>query len=121
MLQGLFLFNEYGLVSHQINSYNEFVKNGLQDLLDSLGEVAVEPDYNPQDAKGDGAWKHATVSFGKVRLEKPVFWVEKNDLDEQELKLTPKHARLQNMTYSSQMKVRVRVQVNKLISYLFHC
>ncbi|XP_020593256.1 DNA-directed RNA polymerases IV and V subunit 2-like isoform X1 [Phalaenopsis equestris] len=104
-------FNEYGLVSHQINSYNEFIKNGLQELFDSLGAVAVEPDYNPQDAKNDGSWKHATVTFGKVRLEKPVFWVEKNDLDEQELKLTPKHARLQNMTYSAQMKVKVRVQV----------
>ncbi|KAK8940519.1 DNA-directed RNA polymerase D subunit 2a [Platanthera zijinensis] len=107
-------FNEWGLVSHQINSFNDFVNNGLQELFDSLGEVAVEPDYNPQDARADGAWKHATISFGKVRLEKPTFWVEKNDIGD-ELKLTPKHARLQNMTYSSQMKVMVRVQV-----YLHH-
>ncbi|KAG0497621.1 hypothetical protein HPP92_002312 [Vanilla planifolia] len=104
-------FNDCGLISHQINSYNEFVRHGLQELFNSLGEVTVEPDYNPQDAKGDGVWKHATISFGKVRLEQPSFWVEKGDIEEQELKLTPKHARLQNMTYSSQMKVKVRVQV----------
>jgi len=36
-------FDEVGLISHQINSYNEFVSHGLQELFDSLGEVIVEP------------------------------------------------------------------------------
>ncbi|XP_072980708.1 DNA-directed RNA polymerases IV and V subunit 2-like [Typha angustifolia] len=103
-------FNEWGLISHQINSYNEFVSHGIQDLFDSLGEVTVEPGYDPSK-KGGTAWRHATITFGKVRLEKPVFWVGKNDIEEECLKLTPRHARLQNMTYSSQMKVEVRVQV----------
>nr|CAD1830283.1 unnamed protein product [Ananas comosus var. bracteatus] len=103
-------FNDWGLISHQINSYNEFIAHGLQDLFDSLGEITVEPGYDPSK-KGGSAWRHATISFGKVSLEKPVFWSGKNDYEEECLKLTPRHARLQNMTYSSQMKVEVRVQV----------
>ncbi|KAI4963605.1 hypothetical protein ZWY2020_011302 [Hordeum vulgare] len=41
-------FDEVGLISHQINSYNEFVSHGLQELFDSLGEVFVEQVMIPQ-------------------------------------------------------------------------
>ncbi|KAF8713017.1 hypothetical protein HU200_028807 [Digitaria exilis] len=105
-------FSETGLVSHQINSYNDFVSHGLQELLNSIGEIAVEPDYNPKNK--DGAWKHATIKFGKVKLEEPVFMTDNYDLEEQDLKLKPRHARLQKMTYSSRMIVEMTVQVYTL-------
>ncbi|CAO2176336.1 unnamed protein product [Urochloa humidicola] len=105
-------FSETGLVSHQINSYNDFVSKGLQELIDSVGEVTVEPDYDPSNK--DGAWKHATIKFGKVKLEEPVFMVENSDIDLQDLKLKPKHARLQKMTYSSRMNIEMTVQVYTL-------
>lgn len=111
-------FKEWGLINHQISSYNDFVEHGIQDLFDTLGDVVVEPGYDPSK-KGDGAWRHASITFGKVRLEKPEFWPEKNDIEEGSLKLLPRHARLQNMTYSSQMKVKVRVQVSKLVVLVF--
>lgn len=111
-------FAEWGLISHQINSYNEFIDHGIQDLFDSLGEVNVEPGYDPSKKRG-AEWRHATVSFGKVRLEKPSFWSGRDDLPEENLKLLPRHARLQNMTYSSQMKVEVRVQVRKPLYYSY--
>ncbi|RRT80438.1 hypothetical protein B296_00020515 [Ensete ventricosum] len=79
-------FKEWGLINHQISSYNDFVEHGIQDLFDTLGEVVVEPGYDPSK-KGDGAWRHATITFGKVRLEKPEFWPEKNDIEEGSLKL----------------------------------
>jgi DNA-directed RNA polymerase IV and V subunit 2 len=100
-------FNEIGLISHQINSYNEFISRGLQELFDSLGEVVVEPGYDPSK-KGPGSWKHATIKFGRVKLEKPVFWSGK---DETDINFKPRHARLQNMTYASKMKVQVTIQV----------
>lgn len=103
-------FKEWGLVSHQINSYNDFIEHGLQDLFDTIGEVVVEPGYDPSK-KGSEGWRHAAISFGKVRFERPEFWPESNDVQETSLKLLPKHARLQSMTYSSQLKVEVRVQV----------
>jgi len=103
-------FNEFGLISHQINSFNQFVTIGIQELFDSLGEVVVEPGYDPSKGGGEN-WRHATIKYGKVSLDKPSFWPERNDQDEECLKLLPRHARLQNMTYSSKLKVEVRVQV----------
>ncbi|KAL6651488.1 hypothetical protein ACP70R_010413 [Stipagrostis hirtigluma subsp. patula] len=105
-------FDEIGLISHQINSYNEFVSHGLQELFDSLGEVIVEPGYDPSK-KGSGGWKHAIIKFGRVKLEKPVFWTAK-DGDEVDIDFKPRHARLQNMTYAAQMKVQMNIQVYSL-------
>ncbi|VAI88535.1 unnamed protein product [Triticum turgidum subsp. durum] len=105
-------FTEKGLISHQINSYNDFISHGLQELVDSLGEITVEPDYDPSKSVGD--WRHATVKFGRVALEKPTFWADNSELDEQKLRLKPVHARLQNMTYSSKMNVEMTVQVYSL-------
>ncbi|XP_047069408.1 DNA-directed RNA polymerases IV and V subunit 2-like isoform X2 [Lolium rigidum] len=100
-------FDEVGLISHQLNSYNHFVSHGLQELFDSLEEITVEPDYDPSK-KGPGGWRHAIIKFGKVKLDKPVFWSEKKSRD---LNLKPRHARLQNMTYSSKMEVDVNIKV----------
>ncbi|TVU06153.1 hypothetical protein EJB05_49351, partial [Eragrostis curvula] len=100
-------FDEIGLISHQINSYNEFISHGLQELFDSLGEVIVEPGNDPSK-KGSA---YATIKFGRVKLEKPAFWSGK---DESEINFKPKQARLQNMTYAATMKVEVTIQVNYL-------
>ncbi|GAV84304.1 RNA_pol_Rpb2_6 domain-containing protein/RNA_pol_Rpb2_7 domain-containing protein/RNA_pol_Rpb2_2 domain-containing protein/RNA_pol_Rpb2_1 domain-containing protein/RNA_pol_Rpb2_3 domain-containing protein/RNA_pol_Rpb2_4 domain-containing protein/RNA_pol_Rpb2_5 domain-containing protein [Cephalotus follicularis] len=99
-------FNEYGLISHQINSYNDFIKNGLQKVFDSFGEIEVEPGYDPSK-KGEGEWRHASVRFGKVTLERPSIWHGSGN----EQNILPRHARLQNMTYSSRMKVNVHFEV----------
>uniref|UniRef100_A0ACD5UFI6 Uncharacterized protein n=1 Tax=Avena sativa TaxID=4498 RepID=A0ACD5UFI6_AVESA len=102
-------FDEIGLISHQLNSYNHFVSHGLQELFDSLGEITVEPDYDPSK-KGPGGWRHAIIKFGKVKLAKPEFWSGRTDI-EGSLDLKPRHARLQNMTYSSKMEVEVNIKV----------
>ncbi|KAF9599789.1 hypothetical protein IFM89_001735 [Coptis chinensis] len=97
-------FKEYGLLSHQIHSYNDFVENGVQKVFDDIGEIDVEPGYDPSKKGGDGGWRRAKVKFGKVKLEKPMFW--SNDSGKA-LKFLPRHARLQHMTYSSRMKVEI--------------
>ncbi|CAN1840014.1 DNA-directed RNA polymerases IV and V subunit 2 [Linum perenne] len=109
-------FNEFGLISHQINSYNDFVYNGLQRVFDSFGEILVEPGYDPSK-RGDGDWRHASIKFGKVTLEKPTFWVE-SESEKTERKMLPRDARLQNMTYAARIKVKVTFQVytQKLIT-----
>ncbi|XP_057957575.1 DNA-directed RNA polymerases IV and V subunit 2 [Malania oleifera] len=105
-------FREYGLISHQINSYNDFINNGIQNVFDSIGEIRVEPGYDPSK-KGENEWRYASVKFGKVTLERPRFWAGQKfvDSDREYLNLLPRHARLQNMSYSSRMKVQIHVQV----------
>ncbi|CAN1296882.1 DNA-directed RNA polymerases IV and V subunit 2 [Linum perenne] len=61
-------FNEFGLISHQINSYNDFVYNGLQRVFDSFGEILVEPGYDPSK-RGDGDWRHASGVLGFIESQ----------------------------------------------------
>lgn len=102
-------FNEYGLIQHQINSFNDFIKNGIQRVFDSFGEIPVEPGYDPSK-RGEGDWRYASVRFGKVTLERPRVWAGESD-GKESLNFLPRHARLQNMTYSSRMKAQVHFQV----------
>ncbi|CAN0914540.1 DNA-directed RNA polymerases IV and V subunit 2 [Linum grandiflorum] len=102
-------FNEFGLISHQINSYNDFISNGLQRVFDSFGEVLVEPGYDPSK-RGDGDWRYASIKFGEVSLVKPIFWAESDSVNS-ERKMLPRDARLQNMTYAAKIKVQVKFQV----------
>ncbi|KAI7741237.1 hypothetical protein M8C21_023847, partial [Ambrosia artemisiifolia] len=105
-------FKHYGLISHQINSYDDFIKVGIQKVFDSLGEIIVEPGYDPSK-KGD-EWRFASVKFGKVINERPRFWTgEKFSADggKDYLEFLPRHARLQNMTYSSRLKIQLTKQV----------
>ncbi|KAG7631667.1 RNA polymerase Rpb2 domain 2 [Arabidopsis suecica] len=101
-------FEEFGLISHQLNSYNFFIEHGLQNVFES-GDILVEPSFDVIKKK-DGDWRYATVKFGKVTLEKPTFFS-----DDKELEFLPWHARLQNMTYSARIKVNVQVEVFKKI------
>lgn len=106
-------FEQHGLISHQLNSYNDFIKHGIQNVFDSMGEITVQPGYDPSK-KGDGDWRHASVKFGKVKLDPPTFFTgEKFSTDNaiDFVDFFPRHARLQNMTYSSKMKVEVQLQV----------
>ncbi|XP_057784629.1 DNA-directed RNA polymerases IV and V subunit 2-like [Salvia miltiorrhiza] len=107
-------FEQYGLISHQINSYNDFVKYGIQQVFDSVGEIMIEPGYDPSK-RGDGEWRRATLKFGKVTLDHPTFWTGEKfssaDGAKEFLELLPRHAHLQNMTYSSKIKVETHLQV----------
>lgn len=104
-------FHEYGLISHQINSFNDFIENGIQNVFDSFGDIMVEPGYDPSK-KGESDWRYALVRFGKVTLDRPQFSGDKlAECGKDYLNLLPRHARLQNMTYSSRMKVNINLQV----------
>uniref|UniRef100_A0A803N1C3 DNA-directed RNA polymerase subunit beta n=2 Tax=Chenopodium quinoa TaxID=63459 RepID=A0A803N1C3_CHEQI len=109
-------FKQYGLISHQINSYNSFVREGIKRVFDNIGEITVNPGYDPSK-KVEGGWRYASVIFGKFELERPMFWTgEKFQADggKDYIKLLPRHARLQKMTYSARLKVETRLQIYTL-------
>lgn len=106
-------FDKYGLISHQINSYNDFIKHGIQRVFDSIGEIVVEPGYDPSK-KGDNDWRYASIKFGKVTVSRPTFWTGgkfSEDGGEEYLQLWPRHARLQFMTYSARITVQTHLKV----------
>ncbi|RVX19715.1 DNA-directed RNA polymerases IV and V subunit 2 [Vitis vinifera] len=71
--------------------------------------IPVEPGYDPSK-RGEGDWRYASVRFGKVTLERPRVWAGESD-GKESLNFLPRHARLQNMTYSSRMKAQVHFQL----------
>uniref|UniRef100_A0A6N2N4U0 Uncharacterized protein n=1 Tax=Salix viminalis TaxID=40686 RepID=A0A6N2N4U0_SALVM len=76
---------------HQINSYNTFINRGLQRVLDSFGEVALEPGNDTSKQK-DGEWRRVSVRLRKVTLDRPSFWGGTSSDAEQNM--FPRHARL---------------------------
>lgn len=113
-------FNEYGLISHQINSFNQFVTSGLQNTFNSFGDLTVTPGFDPSKKGDTEHYRYARVKFGTVTLDRPKFWCSENNT--QELKMLPRHARLQRMTYASKIRINVQVQVRRFFVILlgFH-
>ena len=106
----MLFFDEYGLISHQINSFNHFVAIGLQNTFDSFGDLVVTPGFDPSKKGENEHFRYASVKFGKVKLDKPMFWGGEGNA--QEFKMLPRHARIQRMTYASKVKIQVKVQVS---------
>jgi len=113
----ILFFNEYGLISHQINSYNQFITSGLQNAFNSFGDLTVTPGFDPSKKGENEHYRYATVKFGNVTLDRPMFWCGDQG-NAQELKMLPRHARLQRMTYASKIKIDVQVQVRNFESFL---
>jgi DNA-directed RNA polymerase II subunit RPB2 len=104
-------FEEKGLVRQQLDSFDEFIQNTMQELVDDSGDIRVSPEiqhlvgYNNDD---DVDHHHDTklvfeVHFGQVYLSKPTV-VEK---DGTVTNLFPHEARLRNLTYSAPLYVDV--------------
>jgi len=75
----------------------------LSELIVALGSDPLK--------RGWSSWRHATITYEKIRLEKSSFWIERDDQEEECLQLLLKHARLQNMTYPSKLKLEVSIHV----------
>jgi DNA-directed RNA polymerase beta subunit len=46
-------FQENGLVSQQINSFDFFLSNGIQDTVEEVGRITIKPEkqYRPGESK----------------------------------------------------------------------
>lgn len=96
-------FQEKGLVFQQLGSFDQFVVYELQRVIDQQTPIEVTPNnqYNPEDevdTKKVFVWK-----FGQLSLNKPTH----EERDGEIIALTPREARLRNITYSSPIYVNI--------------
>ena len=106
-------FEEKGLVRQQLDSFDEFIQNTMQELVDDSGAIRVSPEYQHtvgydedqvDDAMAEGEQKPVfSIEFGQVYLSKPTN-VEK---DGTVTNLFPHEARLRNLVYSAPLYVDV--------------
>jgi len=77
---------EIGLVRQHIDSYDEFVENGLQEIIDEIGEISIDIEEQP-----------FKIKLGKVEIGSP----RVTEVDGSERKTYPMEARIRNLTYAA--------------------
>lgn len=100
------------MVRQQLDSFDEFVQNTMQELVDDSGDIRVSPELqhlvgydeeNFDDMAASQTKEVFEISFGQVYLSKPTT-VEK---DGTVTNIFPHEARLRNLTYSAPLYVDV--------------
>ncbi len=92
------LIKEKGFVSHQLDSFNDFIDNRLQNIVDDIG--VIEPDVAEL-----GDFK---IKLGKVRVGKPSI----READGSVREILPSEARLRDLTYAAPIFVEMTSVVN---------
>lgn len=91
-------FEEKGLVRQQLDSFNEFVTNTMQEIIDESNEIVVRPEAQYTSGPGEehGAEEREyKINFGQIYLSKPLL----TEADDDTSTLFPKEARLRNLTW----------------------
>lgn len=101
-------FEEKGLVSQQIDSYNEFLETTVQNIVDAQAPVVLDQNAPPV---GDGEEpiikRRYEIKWGKVSIAKPAAV----EADGAGSALYPQEARLRNLTYDAPLYVKVMKEV----------
>ncbi|MFH1420997.1 MAG: DNA-directed RNA polymerase subunit B [Candidatus Aenigmatarchaeota archaeon] len=85
-------------VNHQLASFNDFVDNRIQQIIDEIGEIELE---TPETAE-------FKIRLGKIRIPKPCV----KEADGATRELTPAEARIRDLTYASPLFVEMIPIVN---------
>ena len=95
-------FDEKGLVRQQLDSFDEFVSNTMQELVDDQPPITINPraQYQPGEERRKVQYQ---IAFRQVYLSKPTC----TESDGETATLFPHEARLRNLTYSSPLFVDV--------------
>jgi DNA-directed RNA polymerase II subunit RPB2 len=96
-------FEEKGLVRQQLDSFNEFIQNTMQELIDEDSELILQRSSS-YSGKSDDLARRYIINFGQIYLSKP----NHVEADGQTIPLTPAAARLRNLTYSAPLFVDIQ-------------
>jgi DNA-directed RNA polymerase subunit B len=89
------LLEREGVARQHLNSYNEFVSRGLQNIVDEIGEVEVETVSTPYKIK-----------FGRLTLGSP----RVVEIDGSVSSILPMESRLRNLTYSAPILLEMTIE-----------
>ena len=92
-------FKEKGLVRQHLDSYNEFIDHGLQQIINEVGEISVELPENPYKIKLDQAW----IIDPQSRISGPYV----TEVDGTKHEIFPTEARFRNLSYVAPLAVEM--------------
>ena len=102
-------FSQHGLVSQQIESFNQFVSRNIQEIVDETKVVRISIDK--QYKKGTAEVKEYELKFGGVKIAANPQIVETNDKIRKQL--FPNDARVRNLDYLSELSVEASFKEKK--------
>src|SRR4030066_2041632 len=86
-------FKEKGLVRQHLDSFNEFIDHGLQEVIDEVGEISIEVPERPYKGKLGQIW----IIDPHTRITGPYA----TEVDGTKHEIYPLEARLRNLTYAA--------------------
>ena len=86
-------FKDKGLVRQHLDSYNEFIDRGLQEVIDEIGEIPIEVPENPYKVKLGQIW----IIDPQTRITGPYV----TEVDGTKHEIYPMEARLRNLAYAA--------------------
>jgi len=98
LLQKAF-FTEKGLVRQHLDSYNEFIEHGLQEVIDEVGEIEIEVPESPYKIKLNQIW----IIDPQSRITGP-YVIE---VDGTKHEVYPMETRFRNLTYAAPISLEM--------------
>jgi DNA-directed RNA polymerase subunit B len=95
------LYKEKGLVRQHLDSYNEFVGKGLQEVIDEIGEIEIEVLEGPYKIK-----------FGRIFIAREIendiiYGPYMTEVDGTRHEIYPMETRLRNLTYAMPLSLEM--------------
>ncbi|KAI3641373.1 hypothetical protein MIR68_000503 [Amoeboaphelidium protococcarum] len=96
-------FEEKGLVRQQLDSFDSFIQNTMQELVDEHSQLVLQSNSQFSGQEGDVTRRHV-IQFGQVYLSKPLH----TEKDGMSTPLLPSMARLRNLTYAAPLYIDIK-------------
>ncbi|KAI9842564.1 MAG: DNA-dependent RNA polymerase II [Sclerophora amabilis] len=100
-------FESKGLVSQQLDSFDEFVSTTMQELVEENSQLILDQNAPPSDEEDPIALRRYEIKFGTVLLSRPAM----TEGDGSTSVMLPQEARLRNLTYSSPLYLEILKKV----------
>ena len=102
-------FDQKGLVSQQMDSFDDFAVHTIQELINENSTLVLDQNNPPSDDDSDPILKKRyEITFGGLQIAKPVM----TEADGSTADLLPQEARLRNLTYSAPMFLEMDSKVS---------
>ncbi|TRM65878.1 DNA-dependent RNA polymerase II second largest subunit [Schizophyllum amplum] len=99
-------FDEKGLVRQQLDSFDEFIQNTMQELVDENPELILDQAEQHTGRDSDKSQRFE-IHFGQIYLSRPTI----TEADGSVVPVFPQEARLRNLTYAAPLYIEMRQKV----------
>lgn len=96
-------FEHKGLVSQQIDSFNEFTESTIQDLVKEYSTIRLDQPNPPSDLDVPIQMRRYEITFGTVMISRPSV----SETDGTATSLLPYECRDRNLTYAAPMYIKM--------------